>query len=71
MLSRDTLHTAQTITAQVGIDQAHGKRSPEDKLKAIEMFAVEGMVGMVGDCINDAPALVRTGIGFPMGEPGN
>ena len=70
MLSGDNLHTAQAIAAQVGIDQARGNQLPEDKLQAIETFAVEGMVGMVGDGINDAPALARADIGFAMGAMG-
>jgi Cd2+/Zn2+-exporting ATPase len=70
MLSGDNLHTAQAIAAQVGIDQARGNRLPEDNLKTIEMFAVEGMVGMVGGGINDAPALAWADIGFAMGAVG-
>jgi Cd2+/Zn2+-exporting ATPase len=71
MLSGDNLHTAQSIAAQVGIDQVRGNQLPEDKLKAIEEFGVKGMVGMVGDGINDAPALARADIGFAMGAMGS
>ncbi len=70
MLSGDNLHTAQSIAAQVGIDRVHGNLLPEDKLRAIEEFGAEGMVGMVGDGINDAPALARADIGFAMGAMG-
>jgi Cd2+/Zn2+-exporting ATPase len=70
MLSGDNLHTAQSIAAQVGIDQVRGNQLPEDKLQAIEQFGAEGMVGMVGDGINDAPALARADIGFAMGAMG-
>ena len=70
MLTGDNPHTAEAIAGQVGIDQARGNQLPEDKLKAVEMFAAEGMVGMVGDGINDAPALARADIGFAMGAAG-
>ncbi|MDD2319303.1 MAG: heavy metal translocating P-type ATPase [Geobacteraceae bacterium] len=70
MLSGDNLHTAQSIAAHVGIDRARGNQLPEDKLRAIEEFGAEGMVGMVGDGINDAPALARADIGFAMGAMG-
>ena len=71
MLTGDNAHTAAAIAAQVGIDEARGDLLPEDKLKAIEAKIVEGgAVGMVGDGINDAPALARSDIGFAMGAAG-
>lgn len=70
MLTGDNPHTADAIAQQVGIDQARGNQLPEDKLKAVEAFEAEGTVGMVGDGINDAPALARANIGFAMGAMG-
>ena len=70
MLTGDNAHTAEAIARQVGIDQAHGNQLPEDKLRVIESLASEGVVGMVGDGINDAPALARSHIGFAMGAMG-
>ena len=70
MLSGDNPHTAQAIAAQVGIGEARGNQLPENKLEAIEKFGADGPVGMVGDGINDAPALARADIGFAMGAAG-
>jgi Cd2+/Zn2+-exporting ATPase len=70
MLTGDNVHTAQAIAAQVGIDDARGDLLPEDKLQAIKDYARQGPVGMVGDGINDAPALARAHIGFAMGAMG-
>ena len=71
MLTGDNAHTAKAIAGQVGIDEARGDLLPDDKLKAIESKMGEaGAVGMVGDGINDAPALARADIGFAMGAAG-
>lgn len=71
MLTGDNPHTAQAIATQVGIDEARGNQLPEDKLAAIESLrSTLGGVGMVGDGINDAPALARADIGFAMGAAG-
>ena len=71
MLTGDNVHTAKAIASQVGIDEALGDLLPDDKLKAIEsMLNKGGAVGMVGDGINDAPALARSDIGFAMGAAG-
>jgi Cd2+/Zn2+-exporting ATPase len=71
MLTGDNPHTAKAIAAQVGIDQARGNLLPTDKLQAIEdLYAKNHRVGMVGDGINDAPALARAEIGFAMAAAG-
>ncbi|WP_053161703.1 heavy metal translocating P-type ATPase [Pseudomonas brassicacearum] len=71
MLTGDNAHTADAIAAQVGMDQARGDLLPEDKLQAIEALYAQGhRVGMVGDGINDAPALARSEIGFAMAAAG-
>lgn len=71
MLTGDNVHTAQAIAAQVGIDEAKGDLLPGDKLQAVEALYAQGhRVGMVGDGINDAPALARSEIGFAMAAAG-
>jgi len=71
MLTGDNQQTANVIARNVGIDDARGSLLPEDKLAAMEAeLAAHGMVGMVGDGINDAPALAKSSIGFAMGAAG-
>jgi Cd2+/Zn2+-exporting ATPase len=71
MLTGDNELTAKAIAKNVGIDDARGNLLPEDKLAVInEELAQYGTVGMVGDGINDAPALAKSSIGFAMGAAG-
>ena len=71
MLTGDNQTTASAIAAQVGIDDARGNLLPEEKLVVIdELISRYGKVGMVGDGINDAPALAKASIGFAMGSAG-
>lgn len=71
MLTGDNAVTATAIARQVGIDDARGELLPEDKLKAVNQELERfGTVGMVGDGINDAPALAKANIGFAMGAAG-
>ncbi|SLM61672.1 MULTISPECIES: heavy metal translocating P-type ATPase [Dickeya] len=70
MLTGDNTTVANAIAQQVGVDEAHGNLLPQDKLAHVERLCAQGMVGMVGDGINDTPALARADIGFAMGAMG-
>jgi Zn2+/Cd2+-exporting ATPase len=71
MLTGDNQITAQAIASGVGIDDVRGNLLPQDKLAAMHALLQRyGTVGMVGDGINDAPALAKASIGFAMGAAG-
>ncbi len=70
MLTGDNRKTAEAVAAQVGVTDVRAEMLPHDKLAAIEQLAQRGPVGMVGDGVNDAPALAKSNIGFAMGAAG-
>jgi len=71
MLSGDNPATVQAIAQQAGITQARGNLLPEDKLAALATLKAAGSrVAMVGDGINDAPALAASDLGVAMGGAG-
>lgn len=71
MLTGDNRATAQVIGQQAGVTDVRAEMLPEDKWQAISALREEfGQVGMVGDGINDAPALAAADVGFAMGVTG-
>jgi len=71
MLTGDNENTASAISTEVGIDEFKANLKPEDKIKSIESLELEyGAVAMVGDGVNDAPALARATVGIAMGAAG-
>jgi Cd2+/Zn2+-exporting ATPase len=72
MLSGDNQRTVDAIAEEAGLDEAFGDMMPEDKVtKLREMIARHGQVGMIGDGVNDAPALAIASVGIAMGAIGS
>lgn len=72
MLSGDNQRTASAIAKQAGIDEAIGDLMPDQKVEYIrKLVAQYTHVGMIGDGVNDAPALAVASVGFAMGAIGS
>ncbi len=71
MLSGDNTRVAEAVAAQVGITEVRAPLLPEGKVRAIRELARSGGVAMVGDGVNDAPALATASVGIAMGGAGS
>ncbi|HEY5753602.1 MAG TPA: heavy metal translocating P-type ATPase [Chthoniobacterales bacterium] len=70
MLTGDNRRVAAAIARQAGVDEFHAELLPEDKVRVIKSLGTIGPVAMVGDGVNDAPALATASVGVAMGAAG-
>ena len=68
LLSGDNLERTQKVADALGIDKVYAEKTPEEKLQIIEQLNSEAPVAMVGDGVNDAPALAKATIGISMSD---
>lgn len=71
MLSGDNSQVANAVAREVGLDEAIGDLMPDDKVDSIRRLSLEHGVAMVGDGVNDAPALANATVGIAMGAAGS
>ncbi|GAB5373864.1 MAG: heavy metal translocating P-type ATPase [Acuticoccus sp.] len=72
MLTGDNAATARTVADELGIDEVRAELLPEDKVAAVEALAnAYGTVAMIGDGVNDAPAMARADLAIAMGAIGS
>ncbi|HEX3383775.1 MAG TPA: heavy metal translocating P-type ATPase, partial [Mucilaginibacter sp.] len=68
LLSGDRQGRCKKVAKAIGIDEVHGEKLPAEKLNVIDIYRKKGKTIMVGDGINDAPALTRADVGVSMNE---
>lgn len=71
MISGDNQSVADAVATEVGLDEAHGDLMPDDKVEFIKKLNKNGKVAMVGDGVNDAPAMANASVGIAMGAAGS
>ncbi|KCZ90265.1 heavy metal translocating P-type ATPase [Hyphomonas jannaschiana] len=71
MISGDNQRVADAVAGEIGLDEAFGNLMPEDKVVRIAEISKSGGVAMVGDGVNDAPALANATVGITMGAAGS
>ena len=71
MISGDNQQVADAVAREIGLDEARGDLMPDDKVETIRTLKKEGRVAMVGDGVNDAPAMANATVGIAMGAAGS
>ena len=71
MLTGDNMRAAKSIAGQIGVDEFYAELLPEQKVEVIGKMKKGNVVAMVGDGVNDAPALANADVGFAMGAAGS
>ncbi|MEV6068100.1 heavy metal translocating P-type ATPase [Nocardia sp. NPDC052001] len=71
VISGDNQRVADAVADGLGLDAAHGGLLPEDKVEMIGRLSANGGTAMVGDGVNDAPAMVNASVGIAMGASGS
>ncbi len=71
MISGDNQQVADAVAREVGLDEARGDLMPDDKVATIKQLRQEAAVAMVGDGVNDAPAMANATVGIAMGAAGS
>jgi Cd2+/Zn2+-exporting ATPase len=71
MISGDNQRVSDAVAHQVGLDEAIGDLLPDQKVETIQQLRREQNVAMVGDGVNDAPAMAHATVGIAMGAAGS
>jgi Cd2+/Zn2+-exporting ATPase len=70
MITGDGGRVAAAVAKKCGIDEVHADLLPQDKVRVIQKLKEAGRTAMIGDGINDAPALATSDVGVAMGAAG-